>query len=161
MSELDPQILNLYDNIILVDEPEVSAVKESKKNENPLLFEGGLAKRLLFVYHSPTGMSPEDRKMIQNLIEQAIKYKLDEVALLNLFDNQTPPISRLMELEPKHIIFWGCESYIAANQLNESFYEVHQTGGVQFISAHAISLFHADKDLKLKLWNAIRLLLGI
>lgn len=162
MSVFDPQILDLYDKIILVDEPETSGVKESKKNENPLIFKGGNGKRLLFLYHEPDELQDKDREMIGNLIEKAMLYSWDDVALLNLFANNTPDAGRLLdELNPLYVVFWGCVDYAQAAGFNAGLYTTGELSGVKYVCVHSINSYHDDKELKLKLWTSLKALLGI
>lgn len=163
MNNLELEILNLYDSIILVDEPEISIVKESKKNENnekKLTFEGGLGRNLFFMYHLPNKWEDEDERMIKNLITNALKFQLSDVALFNLQENENPVFQRIIdELQPAQIIFWGCEDYVNTNNLNNTLYEVQLHNNLRYINVDAANAFHNNKELKMQLWNSIQTLL--
>jgi hypothetical protein len=157
MSDFNLQTLDLYQQLYLVDEPQIAPVKENKKIENTLRFSGSAQKRLLFVYHEPQNWNDADEKMIQTLITNGLKLALEDIMLLNLFENNTPDWQTIVsELKPEKIIFWNCDAYAEAASLAKQTYTVHQNEDYRYLLVHAASAFHDDKDLKTKLWISIK-----
>ncbi|MFN5885413.1 MAG: hypothetical protein ACK445_08750, partial [Bacteroidota bacterium] len=116
-------------------------------------FRGSALKRLLFVYHEPKNWNGADEKMIQTLITNGLKLALQDIMLLNLFENNTPDWQTIInELKPEKIIFWGCDAYAEIASLAKQPYTIHQNEGYRYLLVHTASAFHDDKDLKTKLW---------
>jgi hypothetical protein len=157
MSDFNLQTLDLYQQIYLVDEPQTAPFKENKKIENTLRFSGSPQKRLLFVYHDPQNWNGADEKMIQTLITKGLKIALQDVMLLNLFENDTPDWQTIVnELKPEKIIFWDCDAYAELASLAKQPYIVHQNEGYHYLLVPAVSAFHNDNVLKTKLWTSIK-----
>ena len=157
MSDFNLQTLDLYQQIYLVDEPQIIPVKENKKIENTLRFSGSAQKRLLFVYHEPQNWNGADEKMIQTLITKGLQLALQDIMLLNLFENNTPDWQTIVsELKPEKVIFWDCDAYAEIAGFGKQPYTVHQNQGYRYLLVHAASAFHDDKDLKIKLWTSIK-----
>lgn len=157
MSDINLQTLDLYQQIYLVDESQIAPVKENKKIENTLIFRGSALKRLLFVYHEPKNWNGADEKMIQTLITNGLKLALQDIMLLNLFENNTPDWQTIInELKPEKIIFWGCDAYAETAGLAKPTYTVHQQEGYRYLLVHAASAFHDERELKTKLWASIK-----
>lgn len=148
------EITALFDEFYLIDEKPMIAVKES---ENPpkINFEGGNAKGLVFVFGHE--LTQEDSDMIHKLIHNALKIKMEDVALVNLASQKDIQLQQLIEIiKPKHLILWGDHKVFP----NVSLYTVSDIGNTRFVKVNEVNRFHHDVTLKTSLWNAIQQLIN-
>lgn len=148
------EITALFDEFYLIEEKPLQAVKES---EIPLKinFEGGNAKGLVFVFGHV--LSQDDQDMIQKLIHNALKIKMEDVALVDLTSQNGVNMQQVIEIiKPKHLVLWGNHDIFPPNAL----YEVSHIGQTRFIKVDEVNRFHTDVALKTSLWNGIQQLLN-
>ena len=148
------EITTLFDEFYLIDEKPTITVKE---NENPpkIHFEGGNTKGLVFVFGHL--LTQEDRDMIQKLIHNALKIKMEDVALVDLASQNDVQLHQVIDIiKPKHLILWGNHATFPATSL----YEINSIAEVKFIKVNEVNRFHQDINLKTSLWNGIQQLLN-
>ncbi len=163
MDTAQQEMYQLFDELYLIEEPELSTAKEreKKEKENSLIFKGGNQKKIAFIINEKQGLSEMDKEMVGNLI-QAIKISIEDIALLNLAENEVLPFAEIIsELQCEKIIFLGCESYVAAEGMNKALYSLLYSGNTAYVNAHAISAYHSDKELKVKLWNVLKVMFNV
>jgi hypothetical protein len=148
------EITALFDEFYLIEEKPLQAVKES---EIPLKinFEGGNGKGLVFVFGHV--LTQEDQDMIQKLIHNALKIKMEDIALVDLSSQNGIQMQQVIEIiKPKQLVLWGNHGIFPTNSL----YEVSNIGQVRFIKVDEVNRFHQDVALKTSLWNGIQQLLN-
>lgn len=148
------EITALFDEFYLIDEKPLQAVKES---EIPLKinFEGGNATGLVFVFGHV--LSQEDHDMIQKLIHNALKIKMEDIALVDLTTQKGIQLQQVIDIiKPKQLILWGNHETFPTTSL----YQVDMMGQIRLMKVDEVNRFHQDVALKTALWNGIQQLLN-
>jgi hypothetical protein len=149
------EITALFDEFYLIEEKPLIPVKES---EIPLQinFEGGNGKGLVFMFGHPT--TPEDNEMISKLIHNALKIKMEDVALIQLSTQKSIQLEQVIEImKPKHLILWGNHAMFPSGS---PMYTVGKIAQIPFVNVDEVNRFHLDVTLKTSLWNSILQLLN-
>lgn len=149
------EITALFDEFYLINEKPSVVVKE---RENPIKihFEGGNGTGLVMVFGH--ALTPEDSDMIHKLIHNALKIKMEDVALVNLSTQQSLQIQQVIDIiKPKQLILWGNNPVFPSAPAK---YEVGTIGSVKYINVDEVNRFHSDVALKTSLWQSIQKLLN-
>jgi hypothetical protein len=144
------EITALFDEFYLIDE---KPIETAKVNENILKihFEGGNGKGLVFVF--ATSLSEQDQDMIQKLIHNALKIKMEDIALVHLRNQAGIGLQQVIDIiKPQRLILWGNHPSFP----NTSLYELGGIGGISFVQVDDVSKFHDNISLKTSLWNSIQ-----
>jgi hypothetical protein len=148
------EITALFDEFYLIDEKpaEPSKVKE---NMPKIHFEGGNGKGLVFVFAH--ALSDLDQDMIQKLIHNALKIKMEDIALVNLQAQSDLVLSQVIDvIKPKKLVLWGTHPTFPDTLM----YTLGNIGATTYIKVDEVNCFHDDIALKTSLWNAIQLLIN-
>ncbi len=154
MIELN-DITELFDEFYLIDEKPVQTVKE-KENPPKINYEGGNGTGLVFVFGH--ALTAADQDMIHKLIHNALKIKMEDIALVDLTSQNVTELQQVIEImQPKHVVLWGNHPLFPATAAP---YTVGETGKSKYIKVDEVNRFHQDVALKTSLWNSIQQLLN-
>jgi hypothetical protein len=148
------EIRALFDEFYFIDEklPQVAKV-----NENPpqINFQGGNTNGLVFLFGE--ALSAEDNDMIQKLIHNALKIKMEEMVLVQMNSQSGISFQQVIDIiKPKQMVLWGGHETFPQG----APYEVIMLSSAKLIKVDAVNRFHNDIPLKTALWNSIQQLLN-
>lgn len=144
------EIVALFDEIYIINEPTIQQVKG---NEKPVKinFEGGNNAPLIFVFEAK--LNEADAKLIYNLIHNAMKTNMQSVMFVYLADNIELSEQQLINImNPKQLVIWGCPAWFPSIEN----YKVEKVQSTKLLHVDAVNLFHTDVKLKTILWNSIQ-----
>ena len=143
-------IVELFDEFYFINEVQPTLFKE---NEIPfkINFEGGNDKGIIFVFSDV--LQPNDTEMIHKLIHNAMKIKLQDVALVVLSQNETFSLSKMINvMDAKKVILWGTSSWSSIAKT----YTIHDIENVMVLAVDDVSMYHQNTSLKTSLWKCIQ-----
>lgn len=134
-----------------VAEPVV--VAEPKINLPKIDYAGANKKHIAFIYNDKINDSRENVEMISNLIRNALKITMDDVAVIRLSKNEHFSISQLKaELLPKQVVFFGAQEFMPNTQMHQVV--VDET--CKILVADWVHQYHGKNEEKAKLWAGIQ-----
>ena len=131
---------------------EFFAVKE-KQNSIQYKFTGTNEQR--FVLLIDKALNDNEMNLLNNIIQAGLKLNLEEMALLNLNEQEEgASISNLIiGLKPLKIIVWGCNEWIKKEGWDIPLHQIANVRSTKILKADALISYENNKDLKLQLWN--------
>jgi hypothetical protein len=131
---------------------EFYAVKE-KQNSIQYKFTGTNEQR--FVLLIDKVLNDNEMNLLNNIIQAGLKLNLEEMALLNMSQQEEgASISNLIiELKPLKIIVWGCNEWIKKEGWDISLHQIANVRSTKILKADELISYENNKDLKLQLWN--------
>jgi hypothetical protein len=158
---LNKELLSdLYkNNIVLPDNP----TPEIQRDDSPfvnktatLLHTGGYLKKILWIHEEPDHpyLSDEDHEMITKILE-ACKFSWKDIALMNIFGTSADLKELLIQYNPKNLIL----SVPIKKQLLDiptNLYSVTNNAKMSVLSTDRLQQIRNDKNLKIKLWSALK-----
>jgi hypothetical protein len=159
------QIFDLFDEFYLIqDELKIQPPKEKETNittKNEFTFTGTNKRKTLFVYNDKNQLSDNDLLMLENIVTKGIGWSMDDIAFLNLFQNQFATILLIKNFfAPQQIIFWGCEEFLKSNKIPQKLHEVLRGKEINVLAVHEISFYQTNEQKKV-LWSSIKHLLDL
>lgn len=107
----------------------------------------------MFIYNDKINDSRENVEMITNLIRNALKITMDDVAVIRLSKNLQFSVEQLSaELKPKQVIFFGHSEYMPGAGLHQ----IVTFEGAKILPAKYVHEYHGDTKLKGELWAGIQ-----
>lgn len=135
---------------------ETSTVSSISQTQSPSLsFAGANKQHIAFIYNDKIYDSKDNVEMIMNFITKALKFSLDDVAILRISKNNEYHITQILEeLNCKKAVLWGCAELFTNENIHLAVHEVHAVKEIQVLNADAAHKYHNNQDLKMKLWEA-------
>lgn len=121
----------------------------------PLSFAGANKQYIAFIYNDKIFDSKDNVEMIMNFITKALKFSLDDVAVLRLSKNSEYTLMQILdELKCKKAVLWGCSDLLAAEHQQLATHQIETVNQTWVINAEAAQKYHNNQPLKLALWEA-------
>ena len=138
-------------------QPELITPQQEHVAEIPLIYSGANKRHITFIYNDKINDSRENVEMISNLITKALKFSMDDVAVLRVSKNENHTIEQIIkQLEAKHAIVWGAPSGFNFSKIHE----INLINTTQLMLADFVQNYHGNNDYKAQLWAAIQTLLA-
>ncbi len=119
----------------------------------PIAYAGANKKHIVFIYNDKINDSRENVEMITNLIRNALKITMDDVAVIRLSKNPQFKVENLLsELTPKQVVFFGYSEFMPGAGLHQMV----TTGNTKILPAKYVHEYHGDTKLKGELWAGIQ-----
>ncbi|MCU0442740.1 MAG: hypothetical protein MUE96_10105 [Bacteroidia bacterium] len=148
-------IIDLYDELIFIEEPTQKGVKETENN-GKINFEGLNKKQVVFVFEH--AHSEETKTLIDNLIANAMKYAQDDIAQIFTHNQQSVTLEKIgQQFTGCLCVIWG--QVDAAKSM--SLYGVTSLHGCQWMKVHPASHYVLNPTDKHALWNNLKPFLRI
>jgi hypothetical protein len=152
-------IAALYANKLVSIEPQSSGKYIQKEEQIP--FTGGFQKRILWLHASADHpfLNNEDHEMVTKILE-ACRLGWQDIALINLSGNDINPQTVFEKFDPGYLI---CSVPEMINQYlpQETLYILQEKNGVTLLSTDSLDAIRNDKQLKIKLWQALKNMFGL
>lgn len=143
-------IIDLYDELIFIEEPTLKGVKETENNRK-INFEGLNKKQVVFVFEH--NHSEETKNLIDNLIAKAMKYSSDDLAQLFMQNQKSVTLEQIgQQFKGSLCVVWG--QHDAAKSM--SLYGVSNLHGCQWMRVHAVDYYVKNPAEKHPLWNHLK-----
>lgn len=153
----EPPMLTLPKEPIVATQPELTAPLNESAIQKTLNYSGANKRHIAIIYNDINNDSRENVEMLSNLITKALKFSMDDVAVVRMSKNQNFSIEEIItQLHSKHAIVWGAPSEFV-------YREVHQIYPIQsakVMVADFVNNYHNKGDYKTQLWSAIQKLLA-
>ncbi len=132
-------------NAVLINQPQLP----------PLNFTGANKQHIAFIYNDKIHDSKDNVEMIINFITKALKFSLDDIAILRLSKNNHHQITQiLVQLGAKKAVLWGCSDLLRAENILLSAHQIETIGQTTIVNAEEAQKYHNNQSLKLALWEA-------
>lgn len=142
---------------VVATQPELTAPINEPAIQKTLNYSGANKRHIAIIYNDINNDSRENVEMLSNLITKALKFSMDDVAVVRMSKNQNFSIEEIItQLHSKHAIVWGAPSEFV-------YREVHQIYPIQsakVMVADFVNNYHNKGDYKTQLWSAIQKLLA-
>lgn len=121
----------------------------------PLNYSGANKRHIVFIYNDKVNDSRENVEMLSNLITKALKFSMDDVAVVRVSKNQNHNFKSVNEvLKPAHLLLFGASEWLDDPQFG--IHDVVKIDGVKVLIADAIDAYHGRQEYKGALWNGIQ-----
>jgi hypothetical protein len=142
------QIVDLYRNNLLFLKKDYSELPTSLP-DNIIEYKGGFFKKILWLHNEPEHayIHDLDFEMVTKILE-ACKMTWNDIALINLLHCKKDQDLIIQTLNPDYVIL------SVGEQPN---YLVHTPLGRQTLSTHSLHEIRNDKNLKIRLWQALKI----
>lgn len=150
--------LTLPEETIVETQPEITAPQNENKVQIPLNYSGANKRHIAIIYNDINNDSRENVEMLSNLITKALKFSMDDVAVVRMSKNQNLSIEEIIaQLKAKHAIVWGAPSQF----LHQNIHEIYSVNSTQIMVADFVNNYHNKGDYKTQLWAAIQKLFAL
>ncbi len=106
-------------------------------------------------------LGEEDLGFLINILN-ACKISMQDVALINSYENQTITYDNLNEqFEPHQIIFFGTAPHQLGFPIQIPLYKIQQYANQQYLCAESLQQLATDKEEKKKLWVQLKTLFEV
>lgn len=143
--------------------PEPVEQPVSKEQPLPALhYSGANKKHIAVIYNDKNNDSRENVEMLSNLITKALKFSMDDVAVLRLSRNDNITLDRFFDtLNTKHALLWGAQDLIKQAGNEAAIHSVITIGQTQVMVADFVHAYHGNAEYKAKLWEAVQKLFSL
>ena len=140
--------------------PEIQEEKASvaEIKAEPIQVRGNFEKGVL-ILHEEESLRPEVMDMLVKMIN-AVGHSMNEVGLLASDSLEGRTMEDFKNLNAHTVLKFGRIKH-PVNSLLTTLYEVYSEDETEYISADALSVIAEDKNLKKKLWTALKVLFNI
>jgi hypothetical protein len=145
----DAFVLPLFDEIIGVKETDFSI------QINPL---GKGQHKLLMLSDCKTHdyFSDPEKQLLNGILDKGLKKSFDDIWFINTEKDNISFDVILNQLKPQTVIIWGCDSFMAKNNLRMDNHQQALLHGIGILKAQSLSEYLNDNVAKGKLWVAMK-----
>jgi hypothetical protein len=119
----------------------------------PIQYAGANKRHIVFIYNDKNNDTRENVEMITNLIRNALKFSMDDVAVVRMSKNASLTLADINEqLMAKQVIIFGANTLLPQAKVHEVL-EINQTRVLVADEAHQ---YHSKNEYKSKLWAGIQ-----
>jgi hypothetical protein len=150
-------IQNLYQkNLVIIDDHN-EPVKEKKTDEANVSYTGGFKGKILWLHteNMHPFLSDDDHEMVSKILD-ACRLSWDDIALVNIEKTNQPAHDIIDSLAPLFVIS-SIPSPIN-NITQPALYQLTESAGIKSISTDTLRAIRTDKNLKIKFWQALKIM---
>lgn len=126
---------------------------------SPLNFSGANKRHITVIYNDKNNDSRANVEMLSNLITKALKFSMDDVAIVRLSRNPEHTLKTIADtLQPEYIMAWGASGLVKDAQLQTPVHGIVAFGGAQVLLADEVHAYLDNNVHKTALWQAIQTL---
>lgn len=157
VTEIEPavetSVSTLQNDSFVETQPELTAPQNEPIVQIPLNYSGANKRLIAIIYNDIINDSRENVEMLSNLITKALKFSMDDVAVVRLSKNQNHTIEEIItQLQSKHAIVWGAPQGFA----HQTIHQVNQINQTRLLVTDFVHQYHNNNDYKVQLWTAIQ-----
>jgi ethanolamine utilization protein EutP (predicted NTPase) len=138
--------------------PEPVEQPASKERPVPALhYSGANKKHIAVIYNDKNNDSRENVEMLSNLITKALKFSMDDVAVIRLSRNNNVALDQFFDtLNTKHALLWGAHDLVKQAGVEAVTHTVITIGKTQVMIADFVHEYHGKTEYKGKLWETVQ-----
>lgn len=119
----------------------------------PIQYAGANKRHIVFIYNDKNNDTRENVEMITNLIRNALKFSMEDVAVVRLSKNESLSLADINEqLMAKHVIVFGANTLLPQANIHHVLV-LNQT---RVLVADEVHHYHAKNEYKGQLWVGIQ-----
>ncbi len=119
----------------------------------PIQYAGANKRHIVFIYNDKNNDTRENVEMITNLIRNALKFSMDDVAVVRLSKNESLSLADINEqLMAKQVIIFGANTLLPQAKVHEVLV-INQT---RVLVADEVHQYHNKNEYKAQLWAGIQ-----
>ncbi len=119
----------------------------------PIQYAGANKRHIVFIYNDKNNDARENVEMITNLIRNALKFSMDDVAVVRLSKNESLTLADIIEqLMAKQVIIFGANSLLPQANVHD-LVVLNQT---RVLAADEVHQYHSRNEYKAQLWAGIQ-----
>lgn len=148
----EDQIASLYKrNLLHINHEYPTPLTETRDDQ--INYKGGFAKKIAWIHHETEHdyIHDDDFEMLTKILE-ACKMTWNDIALVNLHHSNLDESTVIATLNPEYVIF---------SLGNNPTYEIKQSAVIKTIHTHPLSQIRTDKNIKIHLWQALKILFNL
>ena len=121
-----------------------------------ILHTGGYQKKILWIHEEPNRpfLSDEDHEMITKILE-ACKFSWKDIALVNISGITADLKELLKQYSPKNLII-SVNYKTQLPEIHNNLYSLSHNAQMSVLATDRLEQIRNDKNLKIKLWNALK-----
>lgn len=148
---------------IAVSTPESTTVHEPAAEDLvipkvPIPIRGNFENGIL-ILHEEEELAPEVMEMMVKMI-QAVNHSMNEVGMISSKNLEGRSLEEFMDLNAHKVLKFGRIKH-PINALPAIEYAIHTEEETEYLFADSLSVIAEDRDLKVKLWNSLKILFNI
>lgn len=125
-----------------------------------LNYSGANKKHIAVIYNDKNNDSRENVEMLSNLITKALKYSMDDVAVVRLSRNEGVTLPDIFNrLGAKYALLWGAMELVKQEGISADIHTLGTIGETPFMLADYVHEYHGKSEYKAALWETIQQLL--
>jgi hypothetical protein len=150
----NPLLTNLYKNHLVVVENQETTPATPSQSKSEINYKGGYEKKILWLHCEPAApfIGEDDFEMLTKILE-ASRLAWNDIALVNLTD-ETLKNEVITRLNPLCMID---STEVTAKE----WYAVGEKENTRTLYTHSLKEIRNDKNLKISLWNALKVLFNL
>jgi hypothetical protein len=162
VSEIEPAVETslptLQNESFVETQPELTASQNEPIVQIPLNYSGANKRLIAIIYNDIINDSRQNVEMLSNLITKALKFSMDDVAVVRLSKNKNHTIEEIIDqLQSKYAIVWGApESFT-----HQTIHQINQINQTRLLVTDFVHQYNQNNDYKVKLWTAIQSLFAL
>jgi hypothetical protein len=126
--------------------------------KDPISIRGKFENGVL-ILHEEEELAPEVMEMMVKMI-QAVNHSMNEVGMISSKDLEGRSLEEFMDLNAHKVLKFGRIKH-PINALPALEYSIHTEEETEYLFADSLSVIAEDRDLKVKLWNSLKILFNI
>lgn len=134
-----------------------------KENIGSIKYLGKNEKNILLLIHRETHAFLDDDALsfLMNILN-ACRLSMQDVALVNVHNDGEAVYENLnAQFEPSKILFFDTAPHLLNFPVKIPLYKIQNYNNQQYLCAASLSTLMQNKEEKLKLWNCLKVMLGI
>jgi hypothetical protein len=139
----------------IVQEPDAEDLILAKE---PILICGQFQNGVL-ILHEEDELASEVKEMLVKMIN-AVNHSMNEVGMVSSKSLEGRNLAELMDLNANKVLKFGRIKH-PINALPALEYAIHTEEETEYLFADSLSMIAEDRDLKVKLWNSLKILFNI
>lgn len=125
----------------------------------PLNFSGANKRHIVFIYNDKVNDARENVEMLSNLITKALKFSMEDVAVVRLSKNPEHNLHTIIDaLKPHHLLLFGVPEWITDEVT--VVHNVIKVNDTHVLIADNVEAYHGRQEHKSALWSGIQQLLS-
>jgi hypothetical protein len=126
--------------------------------KEPILIRGQFQNGVL-ILHEEEELVAEVMEMLVKMIN-AVNHSMNEVGMVSSKSLEGRNLAELMDLNPNKVLKFGRIKH-PINALPALEYAIHTQEEIEYLFADSLSVISEDRELKVKLWNSLKILFNI
>ena len=160
--EIEPpvniHVPTIQNDSLVETQPKLPSPQKEPLVQIPLNYSGANKRLIAIIYNDIINDSRENVGMLSDLITKALKFSMDDVAVIRLSKNQNYSIEQILEqLKPKHTIIFGAPDGFQ-HQLVHQIVEINSN---QVLVTDFVHLYLNNNEYKGQLWTSIKTLFAL